>query len=206
MKLVVFGATGGTGQEIVKQSLAQGHQVTAFVRDPAKMSLEDDNLKVITGNVHDLDAVRQAVKGQDAVICSLGSNELGRTTVRAEGTANIIKAMRDDPVQRLIVITAMGVGESWSTLSFVNRLFFATVLRSARQDHENQELYVKESDLDWTIFRPSGLTDGPLTERYAIGENIQSGTSQISRADVAHAIIKELHDNTFVHKAVTITN
>ncbi len=206
MKLVVFGATGGTGQEIVKQSLAQGHQVTAFVRDPAKLALEDGDLKVITGDVHDLDAVRQAVKGQDAVICSLGSAELGRTTVRAEGTANIIKAMRDDPVRRLIVITAMGVGESWSTLSFVNRLFFATVLRSARQDHEKQELYVKDSDLDWTIIRPSGLTDGPLTERYAIGENIQAGTSQISRADVAHAIIKELRDNTFVHKAVTITN
>jgi putative NADH-flavin reductase len=104
------------------------------------------------------------------------------------------------------VVTAMGVGESWSTLSFVNRLFFATVLRSARQDHEKQELFVKDSDLDWTIIRPSGLTDGPLTERYAIGENIQAGTSQISRADVAHAIIKELHDNTFVQKAVTITN
>ena len=206
MKVVVFGATGGTVQEIVKQSLAQGWQVTAFVRDPAKMAHEQGDLRIITGDVYDLDAVRQAVNGQDAVICSLGSKDLGRTTVRSEGTANIIKAMKGTPVRRLIVITAMGVGESWSTLSFFNRLFFATVLRNARRDHEKQELYVKESDLDWTIIRPSGLTDGPFAESYKIGECIQAGTSQISRADVAHAIIKEVHDNTFIHKAVTITN
>jgi putative NADH-flavin reductase len=100
----------------------------------------------------------------------------------------------------------MGVAESWSTLSFVNKLFFATLLRNARQDHERQEVVVKESDLDWTIIRPSGLTDTPLTERYDIGENILAKTSQIARADVAHAILKEIQDNTFVHKAVTITN
>jgi putative NADH-flavin reductase len=150
--------------------------------------------------------VTQAIIGQDAVICSLGTNELGKTTVRSDGTANIIKAMKENHVNRLIVITAMGVAESWFTLSLVNKLFFATLLRNTRQDHEKQEILVRESDLDWTIIRPSGLTDDPLTETYALGENIRTKTSQISRADVAHAIIEEVQDNTFVHKAVTITN
>jgi putative NADH-flavin reductase len=206
MKLAVFGATGKTGLEIVKQALDQGHIVTAFVRDAARLTIEDEHLTFVTGDVFDPVSVAQAIQGQDAVICSLGSNELGRTTVRSEGTANIIKAMKENHVKRLVVITAMGVGESWSTLSLVNKLFFATLLRNTRQDHEKQEVLVKESDLDWTIIRPSGLTDDPLTESYAIGENIQTNTSQIARADVAHAIIKELQDNTFVHKAVTITN
>ena len=206
MKLVVFGATGKTGKEIVKQSLAQGCEVTAFVRDPSKITLEHGDLKVMTGDIYEFTAVTQAIQGQDAVICSLGTSELGKTTVRSEGTANIIRAMEENHVNRLVVVTAMGVAESWSTLSFVNKLFFATLLRNARQDHEKQEVVVKESDLDWTIIRPSGLTDTPLTESYAIGENILAKTSRISRADVAHAIIKEVHENTFVHKAVTITN
>jgi putative NADH-flavin reductase len=206
MKLVVFGATGKTGQEIVKQSLAQGYEVTAFVRDPSKMVLEHGDLKIVTGDIYEFTGVMQAIKGQDAVICTLGTSDLGNTTVRSAGTANIIKAMKENHVNRLVVVTAQGVAESWSTLSFVNKLFFATLLRGARQDHEKQEVVVKESDLDWTIIRPSGLTDTPLTESYAIGENILAKTSKIARADVAHAIIKELHDNTYVHKAVTITN
>ena len=206
MKLVIFGATGKIGKEIVKQSLAQGNEVTAFVRDPSKMALDNDDLKIVTGDIYEITAVTRAIKGQDAVICSLGTNELGKTTVRSEGTANIIKAMKENHVNRLVVVSAMGVGESWSTLSFVNKLFFATLLSSARQDHEKQEVVVKESDLDWTIIRPSGLTDTPLTESYAIGENIRATTSKIARADVAHAIIEELQDNTYLHKAVTITN
>lgn len=206
MKLAVFGATGKTGLEIVKQALDQGHIVTAFVRDAARLTIEDEHLTFVTGDVFDPVSVTQAIQEQDAVICSLGSNELGRTTVRSEGTANIIKAMKENQVNRLVVLTAMGVGESWSTLSLVNKLFFATLLRNTRQDHEKQEVLVKESDLDWTIMRPSGLTDDPLTESYAIGENIQTNTSQIARADVAHAIIKEVNENTFVHMAVTVTN
>jgi len=206
MKLIIFGATGKIGQEIVKQALAQGDEITAFVRDPSKVTLEHGDLKIMKGDIFDITAVTQAVQGQDAVICSLGSSELGKTTVRSEGTANITKAMKENHVNRLVVVSAMGVGESWSTLSFVNKLFFATLLRSARQDHEEQEAVVKESDLSWTIFRPSGLTDTPQTGSYDIGENIQANTSKISRADVAHAIIKEVNDNKHVHKAVTITN
>ena len=206
MKLVVFGATGKTGQEIVKQSLSQGYKVTAFVRDPSKMTLEHGDLKIIKGDIYEFTAVKQAVRGQDAVICSLGTSDLGKTTVRSEGTANIIRAMKENHVNRIVVVTAMGVAESWSTLSFVNKLFFVTLLRNTRQDHENQEVLVKDSDLDWTIIRPSGLTDTPRTEGYAIGENVHANTSRIARADVAHAIVKEVHDNAYVHKSVTITN
>ncbi|GAH45279.1 unnamed protein product [marine sediment metagenome] len=206
MKLVVFGATGKTGQEIVKQALTQGYEVTAFVRDPARVMLEHGDLKIMTGDIFDITAVSQAIEGQDAVICSLGTSELGKTTVRSEGTANIMEAMKEKHVHRLVVISAMGVAESWSTLSFVNKLFFATLLRGSQQDHEKQEVVVKESELDWTIMRPSGLTDTPLTGSYSIGENILGKTSRIARADVAHAILKELENNAFVHKAVTITN
>jgi putative NADH-flavin reductase len=207
MKLAIFGATGKTGIELVKQAREQGHQVTAFVRDPNRLPNEDDGITLVAGDVFDPNGVAQAVQGQDAVICVLGAgSDLKKTTVRTTGTINIISGMQKNNVKRLLVVTAMGVGESWNTLSLINKFFFAVLLKSAREDHESQEAAVTESGLDWTIFRPSGLTEEPLTGIYEVGENILAKTSKIARADIAHAILKEVDDNTFVHKAVTITN
>jgi len=207
MKLAVFGASGKTGIEIVKQALEQGHAVTAFVRDPFRLSIEDESLTVIVGDAFDPTSVAQAVQGQDAVICALGAgSELKKTTVRTTGTINIISGMQKNNVKRLMAVTAMGVGESWDTLSLVNKFFFATLLKSSRDDHETQEAAVKESGLDWTIIRPSGLTDTPRTGVYEVGENIPAAASKIARADIADLILKELEQNALIGKAVTITN
>jgi putative NADH-flavin reductase len=207
MKLAIFGASGKTGTELVKQALEQGHTVTAFVRDPARLAIEDENLTFITGDVFDPVSVDQAVLGQDAVVVALGAaSDLQKTTVRTTGTINIIESMQKNDVKRLVVVTAMGVGESWDDLSLFNKLFFATLLRSSRTDHEAQEVAVKESGLDWTIIRPSGLTDTPLTGVYDVGQNISAATSKIARADVADLILKELQQNMYIGRAVTITN
>jgi putative NADH-flavin reductase len=207
MKVVIFGSTGKTGVELVKQALEQGHSVTAFVRDPARLAVENDNLTIVTGDVFNPSSVVKAIEGQDAVICALGAgSDLKKTTVRTTGTINIINSMQKNNIKRLIVVTAMGVGESWNTLSFFNKFFFATLLRSSRDDHETQEAAVKESGLDWTIVRPSGLTETPRTGIYDVGENILATTSKIARADVADLIIKEIEENALIGKAVTITN
>ena len=212
MKVIVFGATGGTGREIVDQALARGHEVTAFVHEtpmaaPAnEEASENSRLRFVTGDVLNFAQVQQAIQGQEAVICALGSKSLGKTTVRSAGTSHIIKAMVAEQVDRLLVVSAMGIGESWDTLSSSSKFFFSTVLRNSRRDHEAQEVAVKESNLAWTIVRPSGLVDGEVTGNYAIGENILAKSSRITRADVAHAIMKELDEGALVHKAVTITN
>lgn len=207
MKLIIFGATGSTGVEVIKQALEQGHEVTPFVRDPAGLTVKDDSLNIITGDVFDAESVTSAIEGQDAVICVLGAGQsLGKTTVRTTGTINIISAMQKHSIKRLFVVTAMGIGDSWNTLSMFNKLFFATLLKSAREDHETQESAVKESELDWTIIRPSGLTDEPRTGVYDVGVNIRAKTSRIARADIADLIIKELEENKLIHQAVTITN
>jgi len=207
MKLTIFGATGNTGIELVKQALEEGHAVTAFVRDSARLAIEDERLTFVTGDVFDPVSVAQAIQGQDAVICALGAGDsLKKTTVRTDGTVNIVQAMQKNNVKRLLVVTAMGVGESWDDLSLFNKIFFATLLKSSRDDHESQEAAVKESGLDWTIVRPSGLTDTPRTGVYEVGENIPAKTSKIARADVANLIIKELEQNALIGKAVTITN
>jgi len=207
MKLAIFGATGKTGIEIVKQALDQGHAVTAYVRDPSRLAIEDERLTIVVGDAFNPASVAKSVKGQDAVICALGAgSELKKTTVRTTGTINIISGMQKNDVKRLLVVTAMGVGESWDTLSLINKFFFATLLKSSRDDHETQEAAVKVSGLDWTIIRPSGLTDTPRTGVYEVGENIPAVTSKISRADIADLILNELEQNELIGKAVTITN
>ena len=207
MNIAVFGATGKTGLEIVKQALEGGHNVTAFVRDPARLAIENKKLSIVTGDVFDEASVAEAIKGQEATICALGAgSDLKKTTVRANGTVNIIKGMKKNNVKRLLVVTAMGVGDSWNTLSLVNKFFFAVLLKSSREDHEAQETAVKECGLDWTIIRPSGLVDTPRTGVYDAGENIPAKTSKIARADVADLIIKELEGNTNIGKALTISN
>jgi len=206
MNLAIFGATGNTGLELVKQALEKGHHVTAFVRNPSRMAIEHDRIALVTGDAFDPASVAEAIQGQDAVVCALGSSDLKKTTIRTEGTANIIKAMKEQGIQRFLVVTSMGTGDSWDTLSLVNKFLYATLLKSSREDHEAQEAAVKESELDWTIIRPSGLTDEPRTGVYEVGENILAKTSKIARADVADLIVKELEQNALIHKAVTITN
>lgn len=207
MKLVIFGSTGKTGVELVTQALEKGHAVTAFVRDPDRLAVEHERLSTITGDMFDSAIVAQAVEGQDAVICALGAgNDLGPTSVRTTGTNIIISGMQKHGVRRLIAISAMGVGDSWDTLSLINKLFFAVLLKNARADHTAQETAIKASGLQWTIIRPSGLTDTPRTGIYDVGENILATTSKIARADVADLIIRELEQNAFIGQAVTITN
>ena len=190
MKLTVFGATGGTGKQVVIQALEAGHEVTAFVRDASRQTIQHENLSLVTGDVFDADSVARAVQGQDAIVCSLGSgSDLKKTTVRTTGTENIIKGMQTHNVKRFMVVTAMGVGESWDDLSLINKLFLAVLLKSTRTDHETQEAAIKQSGLDWTIVRPSGLTDKPRSGAYDVGERIPAKTSQISRADVADLIL-----------------
>jgi len=206
MKIAIFGATGGTGIELVKQSLERGHAVTAFVRDPAPLADSGDGLTIMTGDIHDMIDVARCVQGQDAVLCALGARDLKKTMIRTAGTVNIIKGMKQAGVNRLIVVSAMGIGASWNSLSRFNQLFFATLLRNARVDHEAQETAVKASGLDWTIVRPSGLVNTPGTGVYSVGENVRAKTSKIPRADVADLILNELAEGALVGKAVTITN
>lgn len=126
--------------------------------------------------------------------------------LRTAGTNNIIKGMQETGVQRLIIVSSMGIGESWSALSASGKMVYRTILRNAKKDHEAQEKLVKDSGLDWTIVRPSGLTDDPVSGSYDVGENITAQTSRICRADVAHFVLRELAEGAYIGKTPTITN
>jgi putative NADH-flavin reductase len=205
MKLAVFGATGGTGKQVVQQALAAGHHVTALVRDPAKLDLIQPALTVRRGNVLEPEDVFNTVSGADAVIVSLGSTANNPDSVVSHGTANVVDAMQKAGVARLIVVTSLGVGESKDQVPFFFKALMATALRKTMQDKEAQEKLVKASGLDWTIVRPGGLTDGPLTGQYRYGLDPKLVAGQVSRADVAEFVLKQLTDTQFLRKAPAIT-
>ena len=205
MKLAVFGATGGTGKQVVEQALAAGHTVTVLVRDPAKLAIINPALTVKRGNVLEAEDVFNTVHGADAAVISLGNTANNPDGVVAKGTANVVSAMQKSGVARLIVVTSLGVGESKDQVPFAFKALIATVLRKAMQDKEEQEKIVKASALDWTIVRPGGLTDGPRTGNYRYGIDPKLSAGQVSRADVAEFILKELTDTQFLRKAPAIT-
>src|SRR5438445_1216018 len=111
MNVLVVGAAGGVGLHVVKAALDAGHKVTAFARRPEKVTAGSDRLKVVQGDALDHAALEAACKGKDAVLSALGSNERS-STVRSEGTRNLIDAMKKAGARRLAVLSAGGVGDS----------------------------------------------------------------------------------------------
>jgi putative NADH-flavin reductase len=209
MKLTIFGSTGGTGRQVVAQALAQGHDVTAFARSPEKIDQTHKNLQVVQGNVMYLASMERTVQGQDAVVCTLGSSAMRDTTmVRANGTKNIIRAMEKTGVKRFICQSALGVGDSRDLLPFHYKyLMVPIMLRQVYADHEIQENFIKESLLDWIIARPGILTDGERTGSYQHGitTDNKTVTLKISRADAADFLLKQLANNSYLHKTPCIS-
>ncbi|WP_221568670.1 NAD(P)-dependent oxidoreductase [Alkalihalobacillus sp. TS-13] len=204
MNVLIFGASGATGNELVKQALAQGHTVTAFVRNPAKLQVQHDHIKLVQGNVTDYASVERAITGQEAVLCALGaSTPLKRDAALIEGVRNIIQAMEKKNVHRFIYLSFLGVREGRKGLGFFVNFIVVPLLHNVVADHESKEAVVKKSRLNWTIVRPPRLTNGRKTGVYRSGEDIkpQSLILTISRADLADFMLEQLIDKTCYGKA-----
>jgi putative NADH-flavin reductase len=202
MKIIIFGATGSMGRQVVNQALAQGHLVTAFVRDAAKLGISHHNLQIATGDVMDPVSVKNAIHGHDAVLVSIGAGRKG--TVRSEGTRNVINAMESAGVRRLVCQSSLGVGDSRSNLNaFWKYIMFGLLLRPAYKDHGRQEQHVRQSNLDWTIVRPGAFIDGELTGQYRHGFSSKDKTTRlkISRNDVADFMLKQLFEHKYLHRS-----
>ena len=204
MHLLIIGATGGTGRALVDQALTQGHAVTAFVRNPAKVRIAQERLTVVKGNVLEYDSVDRAVQGKDAVLSALGHKQwFIKTTILSRGTKNIISAMEKHGVKRFICETSLGVGKSRGRLGLYYTLFVIPFITYFYfKDKERQEQLIKDSSLDWVIVRPGQLTNGRKRGVYRHGEEIGSHlfTVRISRADVADFMLRQLTDNSYLRQ------
>jgi putative NADH-flavin reductase len=208
MKLLVLGATGRTGRELLAGALHQGHEVTALVRDPGRLTEQHEHLRVLVGGATDPAIVETAVAGHDAVLCALGPRSarelVGSELMRASVPA-LVRAMESHGVRRLILLSALGVGESAHSAPAVPRLAFATILRQIGKDKRRAEDAVRASDLEWTIVYPPALSNGPATRGYQHGETLDlRGSPRMSRADVAHFMLAQLADARYVRKGAIV--
>jgi uncharacterized protein YbjT (DUF2867 family) len=152
-------------------------------------------------------AVRKAIQGRDAVIVALGDGRRGG--VREAGTRAVVEAMTDLGVRRLVCQSTLGAGDSRGNLDLIwKHVMFGLLLRRAYADHQRQEDVVRASTLDWTILRPAAFTDGPATGRYlhGFGPDDRSTTLKISRADVAHALLRQVSDPAGVGRAIAVSS
>jgi putative NADH-flavin reductase len=202
-RLLILGATGGTGLHVVSQALDAGNEVTAYVRHPAKLQVKHERLRVVVGPIAD-DAMpfREAMSGQQAVISTLGRGlSLQSEHVIERCVPPMLAAMKAGGVGRLIFTSAIGVGDAYAEAPLLSKLVARVLLRDIYPDKLIGENLVRNSDLEWTIVQPAGLTNGRLTRRYRAAEHLRHRmVATISRADLAHFLLSQVDDRTYVRR------
>ena len=208
MRLTVFGATGAVGQEIVRQAMAAGHEVTAVVRDPARLpeGLGAEPHTVVP--LGDPVAVRAAVAGRHAVLSGLGARGRKAGDVAERLTRRVLEAMEAEGTRRLLVVSAAPVGPEPADDPLLDRTVrkvIGAVLKEVYADLTRMEAALAASAADWTSVRPPKLTNGPLTGTYrtVVGGTPRSGRS-IARADVAHAMLTLIDEPAAVGQGVGV--
>jgi len=226
MRLTIFGATGGTGTCLAQQALAAGHEVTAVVRDQARLTVRpskpaqpkpavskpaaDDGLRVIMADPMDPAAIITAVAGADAVLTAIGPRGTGVTTVSQDSVRSIIAAMQKTGARRLLTVSGSIVadeGESPYLRYLIKPVARCTFLRHVCADMRAAEAEVEASGLDWTIMRPPGLSSKPATGHYRT--SIDGGLPRsltVPRADLAACMLAAIGNQATLRKHVAIAN
>ena len=216
MKVLVVGATGGSGRAAVDELLARGHEVTAFSRHAERLAAVPGRLRAVSGDATDPAAVDRVVRGQEAVIVTLGISDnalrvrlLGSPgtpmDVRSRGTRNVIAAMRHHGVGKLVVQTTYGVGATRDKLPPLYRLLFWLVLRPQIADTEHQEHEVRGSGLDWVIAQPVSLTDHPQSGLPFASPSGELGGMKVSRACVGRFLVQAAEGSEYVGASVALS-
>jgi len=198
-KILIIGATGGTGRQLVAQALERGYTVTALVRNPKQLRLDDSQLKIVQGDILHGDTVDAAMREQDAVVSALGHKQFFRPTrILSQGTRTILRAMEAHGVPRFVCETSLGIGDSVGRMGLYYTLFvIPLILPFYYWDKTRQERIIAESRLQWVIVRPAMLTNGDRRGRVRHGHRVGSfvWTRTISRADVAAFMLDQLESD-----------
>ena len=208
MKLLVLGATGGIGLEIVRQAVARHHSVTAFVRSPDRLAVFQERIAIEQGDMLNSSQLKRAVEGNDAVLSAFGPRVpvmKADANLLRDFSSALTSAMRRTSVRRLVIVsTAFLFRDSiMPPTHLFGRLFFPGVIVDATA----MERTIAESGLDWTIVRPPQLTDKPFSGRYRVREgHLPLFGFHISRADVADCLIKATEDRAYIEKVLGISD
>lgn len=208
MKLAVFGASGRTGKPLVEQALAQGHEVRALVRDPAKLPLQHEGLVLIPGDAMNAADVAGTVEGTDAVLSALGQTKGSPKDLQTVATRHMVAAMKAHGVARIISLTGAGVRDPNDKPKLVDRVFgllLAVAARDVLRDANAHADVLRGSGLAYTLVRGPRLTEGPRTGVYKVGYVGKDSGTQMSRADIADFMLRQLTDDAWVYKAPMVS-
>jgi putative NADH-flavin reductase len=199
--MLLIGATGGTGREVVRQALDQGERVTVLIRREGDRATLPTEVETVTGDVTDPASLKAALAGQDVVVSALGVRR-GQPagTVRSAGTANLVAAMAATGVRRLLAVSSIGVGSSAAAQTRPARLLWPRLAGPGRiPEASRAEDAIVATSLDWTIIRAPRLVDGPPSGRLAIGESLRLPLgAQLRRADLARALLDSARDDATI--------
>jgi putative NADH-flavin reductase len=208
MKLMILGGSGRTGKPLIEQALAAGNSVQTLVRNPAKLSISHPQLKIIKGDSTDSRALKAALQDTQAVLSVMGPVKGSPIDLLLATYSSLITVMEESGIRRLIVLTGAGVQAQEDRPKLIDRIFrllLQTTAGAVLHDSEQGIARIRESNLDWTIVRAPRLTDGALTGRYRIGYVGPDSGTQISRADVAEFMLRQLTDAQWLHKMPMIS-
>ncbi|KAG8593630.1 hypothetical protein GDO81_000909 [Engystomops pustulosus] len=209
MKLSVLGATGQTGAALVAQALQDGHEVTALVRNVSKMTIQHEKLKVVEANIFSADTLAEHFKGQDAVVSCLGFpyKMFASISGYTDSMTAIVSAMRQTGVNRMVTMTSWYTDTSSAqNASFFVRNLLVPLIKSVLTNMFEMEKYLEKecSDLNWTVVRPPGLQNTPVTGYFVPDEKGYPVTNTVSRADVSRFMLSTLNDNQWTKKIVAM--
>ena len=195
MKITVFGASGKTGILLVYQALEKGHSVVAFARRADSVHITHRNLRIVEGDIQDYEKVKEAVEGQEVILSTLGVNIRKYNTVLSDGTANIIRAMKECGVVRFICMSSAGVLGNDGGFIF-GKIIVPLMLKQVMADKKRQLEIIRSSGLEWVVIRPPFLTDSPKTGKYRISSGLPEYRS-VPRNDVADFMLKLMTDKQY---------
>ena len=205
--IVIFGATGQTGMELVKEALSIGYSVRVLARNPEKAKLLPKEVEVHMGEGNDAEVVGKALEGQDAVLLAVGGQSLKDSTTRSRITGVVLSQMQKHSISRLVVCSVVGIGASSAHMGWFSKMFAGFLLKNAMADHRAQEAAIKKSGLEYVIFRPPQLINAPKTESYKTAEEHEVfRATKISRSDLAHAMIKALEHDAWIGRHLSISS
>jgi putative NADH-flavin reductase len=191
VKIAVFGAAGATGQQVVQQGLDRGWDVAALARRPEAFTIANDRLSVTHGDARDEPAVTSVIEGSDAAISVIGLRK-GVDTSLSDATATICRAMKVGGVQRLVVMSVLGIRDSADKAGIFGRVIIPLFMKKSVSDRVRLEEVVEASGLDYTFVRAARLVDGGPTGKYSAGADVRASmTSKVTRGDVAHCLLAE---------------
>jgi putative NADH-flavin reductase len=202
--ILLLGATGKTGKEVLNYALSKGYHVTALVRDPGKAEVNSGRITLVKGTPVNASEVR-AIQGYEAIISTLGHSDLDPSPLMTDSIKNMVIAMKEKGVRRIVVQTGAGAGDSFSKMPLsVQTLIRDTGLKAAYEDHNGQEQVLMDSGLDWTVVRPVTLNDGE-EGRIRLIQGAISESCTISRKTVAKFLVDCLENDEYIGKAVVIS-